>query len=339
MTQHSMGISDGPGSTVLAAMNSAFQALASTNSGTSRPSTPYNGQLWIDTDTPSSTVWSLFMYDGAGDIKVGEFNTSTDKFTPFIGGIPLLAASPRGHIAGLTLSNNTGTPNTVLDIAAGDCTADDATYGMALAAFSKNCNAAWAAGTGNGALDTGSSLSNNTWYHVWVIMRPDTGVVDVLLSTSATSPTMPTSYTKKRRIGSIKTNGSAQIIAFKQIEDTFYWGTQVQDANTTTLGSTATLFALTVPTGVKVKPIIRAMSNSSTQAIILTSPDETDVAPSGGYSTTPGYDLYSGGGDSRAFTPDLWTDTSAQIRARAQGASTTFAIYTRGWRDSRGRFA
>ena len=39
--------------------------------GTSRPADILSGQTWIDTDTPSGTVWSLYIYDGSHDIKLG----------------------------------------------------------------------------------------------------------------------------------------------------------------------------------------------------------------------------------------------------------------------------
>jgi hypothetical protein len=43
------------------------------------------------------------------------------------------------------------------------------------------------------------------WCHAFPIKRPDIGVVDVAISTSATSPALPTNYTLARRIGSKKT--------------------------------------------------------------------------------------------------------------------------------------
>ncbi|MBZ0296086.1 MAG: hypothetical protein K8L99_26235 [Anaerolineae bacterium] len=55
---------------------------------------------------------------------------------------------------------------------------------------------------GANGLDSGS-LSANTWYYVWLIQNLETFNVRGLLSTSPTSPTMPTGYTLKRRIGSV----------------------------------------------------------------------------------------------------------------------------------------
>ena len=47
---------------------------------------------------------------------------------------------------------------------------------MTLAAAISKTTSAWAVGTGNGALDTGT-IANSTWYHVYVIERTDTGAL------------------------------------------------------------------------------------------------------------------------------------------------------------------
>ncbi len=123
----------------------------------------------------------------------------------------------QGYLSGNTLSNDGTSPNTVIDTTAGVATSDDATVVMGTAAMTKNANASWSVGSSNGCLDSGSSLATSTWYHLFVIERTDTGVVDELCSTSATSPTLPSPYTKKRRVGSFKTNSLAHILAFIQV--------------------------------------------------------------------------------------------------------------------------
>ena len=62
------------------------------------------------------------------------------------------------------------------------------------------------AATGANGLDTGT-LAGSTWYAVWVIWNGTTTAG--LISTSATSPTMPTGYTHKSRVGWIRTDGTA----------------------------------------------------------------------------------------------------------------------------------
>ena len=66
-------------------------------------------------------------------------------------------------------------------------------------------------------------MANDTWYHVWLIKRADTGVVDALFSLSATAPTMPANYTRQppRRFG--PDQWVRQHHAFEQISDEFEW--------------------------------------------------------------------------------------------------------------------
>lgn len=95
--------------------------------------------------------------------------------------------------------------------------------------------------SGAGGLDTGSETSS-TWYAVWVISHPDnTPVPTVLLSLSATAPTMPSGYTLKRRVGWIKNDSSSNILQFEQEGDWISYHTDV--ANLSVLsGGTATTY-------------------------------------------------------------------------------------------------
>jgi hypothetical protein len=80
MSQNDMVIADAPGATARADINSALQALASTSKGAAAPSTPYAGQLWLEDDNPSSTVWTLWQYDGADWVKLGEVDSANNRF-------------------------------------------------------------------------------------------------------------------------------------------------------------------------------------------------------------------------------------------------------------------
>lgn len=243
-----------------------------------------------------------------------------------------------GAFGGLTLSNDGGSPNTVIDIAAGGAASDDNSVLMTTAAVTKTTGS-WVVGSGNGCLDTGA-IANSTWYHVFLIERPDTAVIDELCSTSATAPTMPTNYTLKRRIGSFKTDGSANIVPFTQVGSTYYWATPTLDVTTTTLGTTAGFQTLNVPTGVQVSPLcnVSIATGSPPVSLYLTSSDETDLATTTTtpFSAAPGYSYLSAtatGAPSNAACPFLTTNTSGQVRARASGANTSVSIITRGWQD------
>lgn len=248
---------------------------------------------------------------------------------------PSLAASEQGYIGGLTLSAPSGT---TIGISAGVAVDSTNVDFMKLAVFTKSSSSSWAVGTGNGSLDTGS-LNSNTWYHVYLIKRPDTGVVDVLISLSATSPTMPTNYTLFRRIGSMLTGGSGNWVPFTQVGDEFLWTSSQGDIAVTNLSTTATLYSLTVPTGLQVQARIRCsiVQNITAGIAVLIQPPDQAVEASGG-----GIGNASIGTSNTTTSPRgeflVRTNTSGQIRAVSSGASTTLDIVTYGWVDTRGKF-
>jgi hypothetical protein len=118
---------------------------------------------------------------------------------------------PNNYITGLVPSNNGSDEDHDIDITAGEARDSTNAVDMALAAsITKQIDAAWAVGANQGGLDAGS-VANNTIYHIWLIKRSDTGVVDALFSTSGSAPTMPTNYDYKRWLAFVRTDGSANI--------------------------------------------------------------------------------------------------------------------------------
>jgi hypothetical protein len=79
-------------------------------------------------------------------------------------------------VDGLILSNNVTDATNDIDIAAGVATAYDGTYWRPFeltSAITKRLDAAWAVGTGNGGLDTGSSpLQQQAWLMCCSARRP-----------------------------------------------------------------------------------------------------------------------------------------------------------------------
>jgi hypothetical protein len=205
---------------------------------------------------------------------------------------------------------------------------------MALGSAYTKTTSAWALGTGNGAMDTGS-VAASTWYHVYLIQRPDTLVTDVLFSLNVSAPTMPTNYTRKRRIGSMKTDGSSKWIAFVQFGNEFLWSAAVLDVNEATLTTSEELETLSVPTGVQVMARLRGLMQHATSGtkILLHSTDAADIAPANGNFTA----IAQITAVNVAFTVDVRTNTSGQIKAISSAASTTLQLVTYAWIDRRGR--
>lgn len=77
------------------------------------------------------------------------------------------------------------------------------------------------AGGANG-LDGGAEGAN-TWYSIWVIFKPTTNTIAGLLSESATAPTMPADYTKKRRVGWVRNDNGSDFLKFYQIGNWWWW--------------------------------------------------------------------------------------------------------------------
>jgi hypothetical protein len=200
----------------------------------------------------------------------------------------------------------------------------------------------WAVGPNNGALDTGSIANTPTWYHVFEIERVDTGVVDILISISPTTPTLPTNYTKQRRIGSMKTNGSGQWLSFLQIRDSFYWQAPVQDIIQLAVNSTpANLTLVSVPTGISVRPIMNvtvgAGASNGTARVRLYSPLLGD---GGNANRNVVVGISVGTGPvAEVVVSSEYTDTSARLRYvnNANDPNVLMDIFTLGWVDNKGQ--
>lgn len=79
--------------TELATILNVFQQdYVSTSMGSSRPPQAVNGTYWINDST--APIHVLYLFDGANDIKIGEYDTTTSLFTfENVGGIVYFALS------------------------------------------------------------------------------------------------------------------------------------------------------------------------------------------------------------------------------------------------------
>jgi hypothetical protein len=276
--------------------------------------------------------------DAADYILIGDSSDSDNLKKALLSGVNaiILSGFKDKVLSGLTLSNNGTDATNDIDIAAGTCVSDDGTTVMTLGStYTKQSDVAWAVGSGQGALDTGAV--GNSVYNVWIINRPDTGVTDVLFSLSASSPTMPTNYTKKKCIGAFIRSGGA-ILLFNQYGNVFQFVAPVVDLNTTNPGTSAQLRTLTVPPSM-VANIDITMANITSAAAgyfcLVNAVAQTDVAPTAANSTwTP-----NGTGNFNACSLDMWipASTSSQIRTRqaVSAGSDVLRIKTIGWKDNR----
>lgn len=251
-----------------------------------------------------------------------------------------------GFLGGLVLSNDSGSPNSVLDIAAGSATDAASTSLIPLGAFTKSTAGVWAAGSGSNGMGNGLSVAAGVWYHV--CLTPNGGTSDVWFDTSAACANKPSGVSGSlfRRIGSFKTDGSAHIIPFLQIKDNFYWQTPIEDVIGFAVTSTPTSKTFTVPLGVSVRPILNLNANSSGtlttsrfriySALLPDNNSNTNVN-CGASSTVSGATVTA----VTAWCSDSneYTDTSQNLRLvnNANEANVSVNIWTLGWIDGRGQ--
>ncbi|QKK24650.1 hypothetical protein [Rhizobium hidalgonense] len=248
------------------------------------------------------------------------------------------ASAEPGHLYGLTLSNNVADATNDIDIAIGSA-ASDATSPVMItlaSALTKRLDANWSVGPNQGGLDTGSIA--NTTYHVWLIARSDTGVVDALFSTSAISPTMPTNYDRKRRIGAFKRESGA-IWAFKQDGDFFELVAPTTD--TTTITTSSALRTLRVPVGFPLRANITVVIGNTAGAMSSANHWNPALGATLPSSQNGFVQTFVNTPVSQAASEimDISTNASAQIYNQATGPLlTSYSITTLAYWDRRGRF-
>ncbi len=340
MSQHDLNVANASRSTVRADINSALAALGTLQKGSSAPSGPSAGWLWLDDDTPSSTKWTLKQYDGSDWIPVAYIDTVANTWTPVSA---LSIAGALGHLAGWAYQPNGSNPTTRLDIAAGRAVD---TTGVALlegGAMTKRYDAVWAAGNGNGGR-SGSAADGDWWIHA--CLDVDDQLVDYFYSQSRTAPTLPSGYTLFVPIGWFRVASSA-IVAFSTAELPgggleYNWTTPRQDvANATDLTTTRRLDVLSVPLGISVQAHVTAQAydGTNTGGARICSPAETDRAPAisnAGGTIANANLVWVPGASLVPFEGLIRTDTSGRVATRSSIAAVgLFNLTTNGFHWNR----
>lgn len=235
---------------------------------------------------------------------------------------------------GLITSHNTTTPLTSIDIAPGQARSTYNDYDIRLySTLTKNIANTWTSGNNNGGRFTGVSLTNGTWYDLFLIsdgVNVDAGF-DYNTDLNNASH-KPNGYTYYRRVASVYyVDSSTGFFRYKQIDDdTFLYASSIKDLDNSP-GYTVTK-RLTVPVGRPVKSLL-----------------QLDVQPMGssgffGYNV---YNPYFGAGlvvytaantvdASHSSCGEIWTDTDGNIVHGYVGGSGVVApyLYTRGYIDN-----
>jgi hypothetical protein len=300
-----------------------WNALAADLAAAMSQSVSSDGQTTITGNMP----FAGFRATGLGN-PVNAQDAVTQAFLASFGG---------SYLRGLTLSNDSGTPNSVLDIAAGSCADSTNAVPIIGTAFTKSTAGSWVAGTGNNGMGSGLTIANSTWYHVFPIIN--NGSYDVYFDTSITAANKPASTTAFRRAGSFLTDGSAHIIAFIQSGDLFLWMTPVNSLSGGSFSSTPTQITMAVPLGVSVIAQFAALGtvgSPGARNILFYSPlqnAQTANSPAGNNMIS-----WGAADQQSAAQLEILTDTAQHVQGVSDNP-TTMNVTTIGWIDRRGRDA
>lgn len=247
--------------------------------------------------------------------------------------------APKGYLWGLTMDQAVADTTNDINVATGETTSEDGDQLMVLSsALTKQIDVAWAVGNLAGGMNTGS-VANDTWYEVHLIKRVDTGVVDVMFTTTANRATRPTGYTHSRRIGWVR-RATGNNVLFVQVDDYFTLFTALNDVAVSKT-TTRTNVTLTVPPNsiARFRAGVDSTTSANANAVTLfneiaedtTAPSATTGHGSLGYADLATW--YTAG----HF--ELRVNSSSQIAHDSTVAQGALDIMTFGWIDNRRRLS
>jgi hypothetical protein len=251
-----------------------------------------------------------------------------------LGGIISRGLGPR-HLSGLGLANNASDAVNDIDVAAGAARDDADTGDLVLAAtVVKQLDVAFAEyvapGTPSGGRDSADNLTGAKWFDVYVIGGAGKNAQPFF--TTSASPTLPSGFTRKRRIGSVLWMGSF-LKSFVQFGERFLFLSPPALDIDATIGASANNYTLSVPRNRRVIALLNLyVYNGSNAAVVYArAPDQSDDGPS--QTATPMPSMAAASTGIASGQVDVLTNTSGQIVLRAQNASTLVRASTLGWID------
>lgn len=210
----------------------------------------------------------------------------------------------------MILSNNSGAPNTTIDIAAGQVYAQD---NKSLIVNDSTIQA------------TLSSPANNTWYRVFIL--GGSGVTAQGTITTSATPTLPAGYTLYRRIGWIHTDGSGNIFAFVQNGQYFVWKAAKVDRAGGAVPTSRTLQTMTAPPNTICQFYIRNATAGGAVRAWVKPTFFTDAAASDSNLT-----VICVGSQNMSYD-EVQLDNSSQLAYRSDSTNLQIWLQTSGWID------
>lgn len=252
-----------------------------------------------------------------------------------------LISSRRGVQQGLKQSNNGTDAVNDVDIAAGYALSDDLKNRLALpATHVKQIDVAFteytAIGTASGGRDSADNLTGAKWFRNYLV--GGSGKNDQCFLSTSDTPTLPSGFTAKQRIGWLHWDGST-IRGFVQTGDKVEWKSPVLDYNTTNPGTARVVATLTVPPNSEALINVQLVTGAGgASALYVMNPAVNDEAPSD--TVAPLSSLRAAASETRTLGPiRVQADASSRVAFKLSfsDASTIVRIATIGYVERRGR--
>ena len=220
---------------------------------------------------------------------------------------------PPGYINGLITS---WASVTQVGIAVGSCRSDDDSTNLIL---TSPITIDITNPLGPNGLDIGTEASN-AWYYIWLIYNPSTLEYAGLLSVSSTTPTMPAGFTKKRRVGSVRNDGTSNFVSFTVLKN--------QSSRRVIFTEPRQVYADTVLNGTITFACSDALPGTSLYPRILLNTATDDRAVQFRTTGSTNWRLGHGKGEKQPSIADgyILTDASQQLDIQSIGGNTNVTV-------------
>lgn len=174
----------------------------------------YNGSAWVEIPTISSAVQGDIIYhNGTNWVRLAAGTSGQFLKTQGSSANPTWAGVAGGVIGSYKNLKIVRTNATTVTVTADELVLEDSSNNKVT---ERSVSEAIAITTsGASGLDTGAEAAN-TIYYIWIIRKSSDGTVNGLLSTSSSSPTMPSGYDQKALVGVVGNDNSSDLIDFIQ---------------------------------------------------------------------------------------------------------------------------
>lgn len=289
----------------------------------------------MPTCTPGSTTTTHYGFCKPADGETGwgtAYRTTMDAIDTAI----FNTGIPRSYLAGLQTTPTQA--STSVSIAVGVAMGNDQATSITLTSpLVKVLSSSWSVGSGNGGLYAATAIQAFQTYHLFVMIRTDTNVVDAYYDTSVNATNIPSPYTVYRRVASFTTASDKNIRTWSQSGDAFTVTVPILETTSTNPGTNAVTQALSaVPTGITPRVVMNAGNANGDANFYLSDLNTTDAAAS--QAVAP---LANVGALAARITQQVVvrTNSSAQIRTRADvsNAGTQLLLVVTDWLDTRGK--